>query len=52
MRVLEAARVDSHWTILALTEGSAFAPAAVGVQPIGTAATSPIFKTCRRKERE
>ena len=32
--------------------GSAFAQAAVGVQPIGTAGMSAIFKTCRRKERE
>jgi hypothetical protein len=31
--------------------GSAFAQAAVGVQPIGTAGMSAIFKTCRRKER-
>ena len=31
--------------------GSAFAQAAVGVQPIGTACMSVNFKTCRRKER-
>jgi len=31
--------------------GSAFAQAAVGVQPIGTAGMSVIFKTCRHKER-
>jgi hypothetical protein len=31
--------------------GSAFAQAAVGVQPIGTAGMSVIYKTSRRKER-
>ena len=43
------------WTAIGASwrsrRGSAFAQAAVGVQPIGTAGMSVIYKTSRRKER-